>query len=92
MVLDEYDIALHNWRIAMSQQANRYHCDNRKLGSLRRMTKHHQPPEHPDSEPRTINVDERHHRAFHLIFGNPMDIQTCLSILKRDWFNPAKTP
>ena len=60
-------------------------AEYKRQGNPRKMTKHHQPARHPDSLPRIIRVDERHHRAFHLLFGNPPDIQTCICILKRDW-------
>lgn len=70
----------------MSLQAKRYHCsDNRLLGSVQRMTRHHQPPLYPDLVPRIIKVDERHHRALHLLFGNSPDLESCIHILKRDW-------
>ena len=70
----------------MSSRAYRYSTDNRLLGNPRRMTRHHVPPVHPDPVPRTIKVDERHHRAYHLLFANAKDIEDCIAILKRDWW------
>lgn len=63
-----------------------YDSENRVLGNLRRMTRHHVPPQFPDPLPRTIRVDERHHRAYHLIFGNARNLEDCIKILKRDWW------
>lgn len=51
-----------------------------------RQTKHHVPPRTPDSEPRIIIKDERHHRAYHLLLGNPSTFKDACYILWRDWW------
>ena len=57
-----------------------------------RMTKHHVPPKHPASH---IPAEQQHfilkktektHRAYHLLFGNAPDLESCIEILKRDWW------
>lgn len=58
----------------------------------KRMSKHHVPPKVPDKEPRIIKVDERHHRAYHLILGNPASFEEACRILWRDWWCKDNTP
>lgn len=50
-------------------------------------SKHHVPPRVPDVELRTIYVDDRHHRAYHLLFGNSSSFEDACKILWRDWWN-----
>lgn len=53
-----------------------------------RETRHHVPPRHPDRRPRFIlRKDERHHRAYHLLFGNAASYEDACEILKKDWWN-----
>lgn len=52
----------------------------------KRMSRHHVPPKFPDAEPRIIKVDERRHRAYHLLFGNAKSYEDACFILKRDWW------
>jgi hypothetical protein len=51
-------------------------------------TRHHVPPRNPDRRPRKqiIWKEERHHQAYHLLFGAPRTFQEAVAILKRDWF------
>ena len=75
----------------MSWSARRYRevtdiGEVKKLGDPNKLTRHHQPPRHPDKTPRIIKVNERTHRAFHCLFGNPPTLETCVRILMRDWF------
>ena len=54
-------------------------------------TRHHVPPQHPDLEPRFIlKVDQRHHRAYHLLFGSPRTFEEACRILKHDWFTEPR--
>ena len=61
-------------------------AEYKRQGYPRKMTKHHQPPSCPDKFPRIIKVDERHHRAYHLLLGNPANYEMACAILKRDWW------
>lgn len=76
----------------MSQKAQRYRFPNGDLKlvprRLERMTSHHVPPRNPDPQPRYIQrVDERHHRAFHLLFKAAASFEDCVAILKHDWWS-----
>lgn len=63
---------------------------NSKVGkTIPSSNKHHCIPKHPDRYPRTIVVKEEHHKAYHLLFGNPKNFEDACAILKRDWF-PSK--
>jgi len=53
-------------------------------------SKHHVPPRKPDKQPRVIRVDDRHHRAYHLLFGNPASFEDACKILWRDWWDLDK--
>jgi len=57
-----------------------------KVRTLPGYSKHHVPPRKPDRFARTIVVDDRHHRAYHLLFGNPQSFEDACKILKRDWW------
>lgn len=72
----------------MSWQAHRFnvHINIKVEGNPRKMTRHHVPPRHPDPEPVVINVDERRHRAYHLLFNNAKSLKDCIKILERDWW------
>lgn len=75
----------------MSLNAHRYRCygeETRVQGSPYKMTSHHVPPRNPDKVPRTIRIDERHHRAYHLLFGSARSLDDAISILTRDWWSP----
>lgn len=72
----------------MSWRARRY-TRHQKEPQQPRMTKHHVPPTHPDKRPRIIRIDERHHAAYHLLFGAAPNMETCILILKRDWWPTA---
>ncbi len=52
----------------------------------KRRSDHHVPPRHPDKHPRTIRVDARHHREYHMLFGSAKNLEDCVAILKRDWW------
>lgn len=70
----------------MSWTAHRFTGEvARREGNPRKITRHHCPPQNPDKRPRIIKVDERHHRAWHLLFGSPASKSHILTILKRDW-------
>ena len=66
------------------------HKTNSRIGketaNPARYTEHHVKPKCPDDKPRTIIVDVRHHRAYHLLFGNAKNFEDACFILKRDWF------
>lgn len=51
---------------------------------------HHVPPRCPDKVIRTIYIDDRHHRAYHLLFGNPASFEDACKILWRDWWDLYK--
>jgi hypothetical protein len=72
----------------MSAQARRFRdCrSERALGSLKRITNHHVPPQHPDPAPRVIRLDFRHHRAYQLLFGKERSLDNCVAVLKRSWW------
>ena len=54
-------------------------------------SKHHVPPKKPDKQPRIIVVDDRHHKAYHLLFGNAKSFEDACHILKRDWWTLIPT-
>jgi hypothetical protein len=41
----------------------------------------------PDKFPRIIQVDERHHRSYHLLFANCASYEDACHILRRDWWS-----
>ena len=57
-----------------------------------KLTRHHVPPRHPatknpiDQEHFILKKSEKEHRAYHLLFGNAPDFETCVEILKREWW------
>lgn len=57
-------------------------------------SKHHVPPRHPDKQPHFIfRVDDRHHRAYHLLFKAAKSFEDCVEILRNDWWTaPEKQP
>ena len=66
-----------------------------------KLTRHHVPAKHPALSKYTkpegrqhfiLKKTEKQHRAYHLLFGNSPDLETCIEILKRDWWTPGKTP
>lgn len=59
----------------------------KREGSPNKPTKHHVPPRNPDKTPRIIKIDERHHRAYHLLFGVAKSYEDACYILKRDWWS-----
>ena len=75
----------------MSAQARRFRDWRleRALGSLKRMTNHHVPPQHPDPTLRVIRLDYRHHRAYLLLFGKEHSLNSCVAVLKRSWWTSA---
>lgn len=62
------------------------HTESNPLNSRVKKNKHHTYPKHPDKKARVIVVDERHHSAYHLLFGNPRSYEMACFILARDWF------
>ena len=82
----------------MSMQARRYRYPNGELrlvpNRLDRLTDHHVPPRNPDPQPRYIQrVDERHHRAYHLLFKAAASYEDACKILLYDWWTfPAENP
>jgi hypothetical protein len=70
----------------MSLNARRYQ-KKENLYNPERMTRHHVPPRHPDSEPRFVmDVDDRHHRAYHLLFKAAANFEDACAILWEDWW------
>lgn len=63
---------------------NNYHQRKRNV----KKTKHHVPPTNPDKEikPRIIKKQQRHHEAYHLLFGAAPSLNSCIIILARDWW------
>lgn len=51
-----------------------------------RITRHHIPPVNSDPVPRIIKVDDRHHKAYHLLVGNAKCFQDACHIIWRDWW------
>ena len=82
----------------MSLQARRFRFPNGDLrlvtNRLDRPTTHHVPPRHPDPQPRFLmEVDDRHHRAYHLLFKAAASYEDACAILLRDWWTfPADNP
>lgn len=78
----------------MSWQAKRFnereHTGLRLVGV--KTSKHHVPPRNPDPQPRFLRiVDDRHHRAYHLLFGAVGSYEQACEILLRDWWTaPAE--
>lgn len=52
------------------------------------MTKHHVPPKNPDPvpKPRILIKSEKHHQAYHLLFGAARSFEDACAILQRDWW------
>lgn len=79
----------------MSYNALRYRDPERvadiaefkRQGNPDKKTKHHVPPKVPDKFPRIIQVDERHHRSYHLLFANCASYEDACHILRRDWWS-----
>lgn len=74
----------------MSQKALRYQgLHVAPVKREPRQTRHHVPPTHPDKQPRFLKkVDERHHAAYHMLFGAAASFEEASEILKRDWWTP----
>ena len=78
----------------MSWQAARYVAPERMLdsrslrlnGDPNRITRHHVPPRNPARALPSIRIDERRHRAYHLLFANAASFEDCVQILRRDWW------
>ena len=67
----------------MSWNADRYVAPRNR----EERNRHHIPPRHPDRYPRIVKVvSKKHHDAYHMLFGAAPDIESCVEILKRDWW------
>ena len=81
----------------MSMNARRYRFGNGDLKLVprtERLTDHHVPPRNPDPQPRYIQrVDDRHHRAYHLLFKAAATYEDACKILLADWWTyPSQQP
>jgi hypothetical protein len=79
----------------MSWKARRFNSklDNEEVSRLAALptkrSKHHVPPQHPDPQPKFIKVvDDRHHRAYHVLFKAAGSFEEACEILLRDWWTP----
>lgn len=59
-------------------------------GNPDKMVKHHVLPKHPDTNIRTITVDEQSEKCYHLLFGNAKSYKDACSILLRDWWTDRR--
>jgi hypothetical protein len=80
----------------MSWQARRFRPEENflRLVPTPKLTKHHVPPTNQDRQPRFLKrVDDRHHRAYHLLFQAAASYEDACKILLRDWWTvPAEDP
>lgn len=76
-------------------QKNRHHFGHTQLNSRvgktipkEKFTKHHVPPKNPDPvpKPRILIKSQKHHEAYHLLFGAARSYGDACEILKRDWW------
>lgn len=51
-------------------------------------SKHHVPPTNPDPapRPRILIKSQKHHDAYHLLFGAASSFESSVEILRRDWW------
>jgi hypothetical protein len=61
-----------------------------KAVNVKQANRHHVPPRNPDPHPRFIKrKDERHHKAYHLLFAGAKSYEDACLILWQDWWEQS---